>query len=926
MIRRVLFDMARRRLSLVVAATALGAVGVGVVVATVWSSQPLPSRRVAVRLLPGGTESLPRSAGPYWDEVEVARYAFDSPGAIAAWTPDRVDLNWEATRDGLLIRSSSADPSLSRDVSLDAERVRSIRVCSSGLTAGSYMQLYWAGPGEAFGEDRTLTLSRDDGTGTLLPTFTFPVSNHPRWQGTIARLRLDPTSTADRRMELFWVAALDHVVQEELVAAMVQSSFRVDVAGDVRRAVLTPPGFPFVREVEVPRHAQLRFAFGLEPGMWVRVRFRVVAEEGRTATTLLDERIGPSRSRKPVPWQQRTVDLERFAGRRVRLRFETDAAQGLDVLRGFPAFAGVEVTARGPRRPAPNVVLVIVDTLRADRLSLYGYERPTSPRLDDWARRRAVVFDRVVAPAPWTLPSHASIFTGLDSLVHGANTDEPVSGSLVTLAERLRDAGYVTYAVTGGGYLASEYGLMQGFERVSYYHEPRLDPALVGNDIESGMERALTFLDASVERPFFLLFHTYEVHSPYRAREPYFRQLHGSPWTGDPPELSTTPKEPRKEEGFLVKAWLRERLPGPHPGYRRLEPSELPLLTDLYDSNVTFADEHVGRLLDRLAQLGIEDETVVVVTSDHGESLGERGMAGHSSLQECELMVPLIVATPSGAGAGARVPTQVRLLDLAPTILDLLGMAPLEGVAGRSLAPLLSGRRADIPDEAWSYAGSSNFGLGVRVADRLKYTYNNSPWPPVAGEEALYRLDEGSRELADVSGEDPRTGELRGRARDHYETSTSGLRVSIANRETFPVEVGLKGRLVTPLQVKAFSFAGTNVDWRGQTFLFTLPPGASTTLFCEGRVFGELLVDVGPREAELGMGARLRRVVALDFLDRPWQAVLVEGAWVDDSESDLAEATGVRVAVEGGRARLRDETGGIGQELRDQLRQLGYVQ
>lgn len=914
------------RLAAGVAAVVALAVGVGVVVATVWSSMPLPSRRVAVRLLPEGTESLPRSAAPFWDEVEVARYTFDSPEAIAAWTPERVDLTFEATRDGLLIRSSSADPSLSREVSLDAERVRSIRVCSSGLTAGSYMQLYWAGPGEVFGEDRTLTLSRDDGTGNLLPTFTFPVSNHPKWQGQVARLRLDPTSTADRRMELFWVAAVDHVVQEELVAAMAQGSFRVDVAGDVRRAVLTPPSFPFVRDVEVPRHAQLRFAFGLEPGMWVRVRFRVVAEEGGTATTLLDERIGPSRSRKPVPWQQRTVDLERFAGRRIRLRFETETPQDLDLLRGFPAFAGVELCARGPRRPAPNVVLVIVDTLRADRLSLYGYGRPTSPRLEGWARRRAVVFDRVVAPAPWTLPSHASIFTGLDSLVHGANTDEPVSGSLVTLAERLRDSGYVTYAVTGGGYLASEYGLMQGFERVSYHHEPRLDPEQVGNDIESGMERALAFLDTLAERPFFLLFHTYETHSPYRAREPYFRQLHGSPWTGDPPELSTTPKEPRKEEGFLVKAWLRERLPGSHPGYRLLEPAELPLLNDLYDSNVAFADEQVGRLLDRLTQLGLDDDTVVVVTSDHGESLGERGMAGHSSLQECELMVPLIVATPSGAGAGTRVPTQVRLLDLAPTVLDLLDLEPFEGVAGRSLAPLLDGRRADIPDEAWSYAGSSNFGLGVRVADRLKYTYNNSPWPPAGGGEALYRVDEDPGERTDVAGEDPRTGELRSRARDHYESSTSGLRVSLANREATPLEVGLKGRVVTPLQAKAFDFGGENLDWRAQTLLFTLPPGTSTTLFFEGRVFGELLVEVGTQGPGAGTETTLRRVVKLDFLDRPWQAVLREGVWAEDQDSDLGEATGVRVAVEGGAVQLRHETGGVGQELRDQLRQLGYVQ
>jgi arylsulfatase A-like enzyme len=916
--------MALLKKRMVVAAAALLAVGIGVAAVRMWSSLSLPSRRVVACLLPEGSESLPRGSVPFWDEVEVARYAFDSPKGIAAWTAERIDETSDVTRDSLLIRSSSPDPTLWREVCLDASRVRAIRVRCSGLTSGSFMQLYWAAAGEAFGEDRMLSLSRDDGTGSLLPTFTFPVSSHSRWQGQIGRLRIDPTSTADRRMELFSVTALDYVVREELVAAMLQESFRVDVAGDVRRAVLVPPGFPFVREVEVPRHCLLRFAFGREPGMGAKLHFRVVVEEGGTATILLDERIGPSQSRKPVPWQQRTIDLGRFAGRRVRLRFETQSAQDLDLLHGFPAFAGLELVARSPRERRLNVVLVILDTLRADRLSLYGYGRQTSPRIDEWAQTRGVVFDRVVAPAPWTLPSHASLFTGLDSLVHGAHTDEPVSERLVTLAERLRDAGYVTYAVTGGGYLASEYGLMQGFERVSYHFEPRIEPEQTGNDIESGMERTLSWLSGLAERPFFLLFHSYETHSPYRAREPYFQQFHGGRWKGELPQLTTALREPRKEEGFLIRAWLQQRVPGPVPGHRRLEPEQLPLLQDLYDSSVAFADQQVGRLLDRLVQLGLDDDTVVIITSDHGESLGERGLAGHSSLQECELLVPLIVATPSRQGAGTRIPTQVRLLDLAPTVLDLLDLEPLEGVAGRSLAPLLRGRRAAIPDEAWSYAGSSNVGLGVRLANRLKFTYNNSPWPQIRGDEALYRLGEDPGACTNVADEDPRAADLRKRAREHYETSTSGLRVSVANREKGHLEVALKGRIVTPLQVKAFDFGGAEVDWRDQSFCFTLPPGENAKLFFDGRVFGELLVSLAVPGSGLDLEG-LKRIVKLDDLEEPWQASLTGGEWVDGPPSDPAPVTGVQVAIEGDWVRYRQKPAPIGQELREQLHDLGYV-
>ena len=914
--------MARLETRLFVAAAALLAVGVGVV--RMRSPQPLPNRRVAVRLLPAGPESLPRSSVPYWNESEITRYAFDSPEAIAAWTPERIDGIYEATRDGLRIRSSSPDPALWRDVSLDASRVRTIQVASSGLTSGSYMQLYWAAPGEPFAEDRMLSVSRDEGTGSLLPTFSFPVSVHPNWEGRIGRLRVDPTSTADRQIELVSVTALDYVVQEELVAAMVQQSFRVDVSGDVRRSVLVPPGFPFVRQVEIPPHAQLRFAFGLEPGVRVGVRFRVEIENGGVATTLLDQRIGPSRSRDPVPWQQHTVDLDQFAGRRVRLRFETESAEDLDLLLGFPVFAGLELSVPEPNRSRPNVVLVILDTLRADHLSLYGYGRPTSPRIDAWAMKHGAVFESVVAPAPWTLPSHASLFTGLDSLVHGAYTDEPMSGSDVTLAERLRDEGYVTCAVTGGGYLASEYGLMRGFERVWYYFEPRIDPEQTGNDIESGIERALGWLDGLVERPFFLLFHTYEIHSPYRARNPYFGQFRGSPWVGEPPLLSTAVREPRKEEGFLVRAWLQKRELGPVPGHRRLEPDELPLLKDLYDSEIAFADFHVGRLLDRLVQLGLDDSTVVVVTSDHGESLGEGGLAGHSSLHECELLVPLIVATPSRQGAGTRISTQVRLLDVAPTVLDLLDMEPLENVQGVSLVPLLLGRDADVPDEAWSYAGSSNFGLGLRLANRLKYTYSNSPWPPISGVEALDRLDEDPAAFTPVATEDQTAEKLRELAREHYEAATSGLRVSLSNRESLPLRIALKGRMVTPLQVKAFAFGGIDIDWRSQTLFFTLPPGEEVTLFCEGRVFGELLVEIVPLGAKHGPW-RLRRIIDLDLPVRSWQANLTDGGWIDDPVSDLDGVTGVRVVIEGDRVRFRREFHRVTQELREQLRNLGYV-
>jgi hypothetical protein len=141
--------------------------------------------RIAARLLPPTTETLPHQV-PFYEEVEVASFQLDSPAELAAWTPERIDKVYEQSRDGLLITTSSPDPSIFRAVDTDAASVEAIRVKSSGLTSDAYMQLYWAGAGEPFSEERTLGVGRDDGTGALIPTYTFRVKDHPRWTGKIA--------------------------------------------------------------------------------------------------------------------------------------------------------------------------------------------------------------------------------------------------------------------------------------------------------------------------------------------------------------------------------------------------------------------------------------------------------------------------------------------------------------------------------------------------------------------------------------------------------------------------------------------------------------------------------------------------------------------------------------------------------------------
>ncbi|MGH7857567.1 MAG: sulfatase, partial [Candidatus Binatia bacterium] len=479
----------------------------------------------------------------------------------------------------------------------------------------------------------------------------------------------------------------------------------------------------------------------------------------------------------------------------VRLVLDTDAAAGADPLRGIGAWSGVDLVAGVPPPEAPpNVLLVSIDTLRADHLSLYGYARPTTPAIDAWAKRSGVTFDNVVAPSPWTLPSHASLFTGWNATRHGVNYDQSaVPGELVLLAEILRKAGWATAAFTGGALLDPRFGFVQGFDRYRYWaawEAPQSD------ELRSHVDRALRFLDENAPRPFFLFLHTYEVHTPYRKREPFF-----SRWSESPSLAASVnflrPEPPRAANGFRVRETLVwETGVAPRP----LQPDEVTTAVAMYDSAIAYADEQIGRLLHKLDELGISDRTLVVLTSDHGELFGEHGEFGHYSLYDENLLVPLVISLPRKFGGGRRVTRQVRLVDVPVTILDLVGAPSLPEPDGTSLAPDLLGTKNDEGLDAWSYAASSNYGIALRLADGSSYVFNNTVWRPDQANEEIRRptstgISRGAtRREHDIE-------RLRGRARTEL-AGVPGLRVSFSNREAAPLVGEIRGP-VPPIAVKS---------------------------------------------------------------------------------------------------------------------------
>jgi arylsulfatase A-like enzyme len=323
----------------------------------------------------------------------------------------------------------------------------------------------------------------------------------------------------------------------------------------------------------------------------------------------------------------------------------------------------------------PDVVLIVVDTLRADHLGAYGYGRPTSPRIDDLARR-GTLFESAWSAAPWTLPSVMTIVTGRHASSHRVENDGLKLGAEVpTLAETLRARGYATGGFVSHVYVSGLYGFARGFETFDDFSLTRPDYRL-----EAGMEpaadrvteAALAWLKRQGRRPVFLMVHYFDPHWPY-----------------DPPagyaDLFPNDYRGPLDAGYdSISKFIDPLVPLPSD-YRRF-------LVDRYDAEVRFVDDQVGRLLDALSAAGRTDRAWVVLTADHGEEFKEHGSMGHGrQLYEEAIRVPLIIARTTPAGGGARVAEPVGGVDLFPTIAGLAGGATAPaGLQGRSLVPLLA--------------------------------------------------------------------------------------------------------------------------------------------------------------------------------------------------------------------------------------------
>jgi arylsulfatase A-like enzyme/Flp pilus assembly protein TadD len=412
-----------------------------------------------------------------------------------------------------------------------------------------------------------------------------------------------------------------------------------------------------------------------------------------------------------------------------------------------PDAAATEQTARSSRasgRPAnsqPNILLVSLDTLRADRLGCYGASRPTSPVIDRLALE-GVRFDQAEASSSWTLPSHYSIFTGLSPLGHGVMPDLAQvqgyvfaeqhmavrgSGRETMLAEALGDLGYRTAAVTEDGWVSEKFGFDQGFASYRSQSEGSLPATARAALVELNQARG--------ETPWFLFVHTFAPHQPYHA----------------PVDLRTRWADP-EHTGF---AWPRARVP--ISDYMRFRfplfppaPSDVRTYHDLYDGQIRWADTLVEELLGWIAEEEIERDTVVAVISDHGEEIFERSTFDHGyTLFEEVTRVPLILRAPGRIPSGVVVRGPVPLTDLAATLLDLAGASDRLG-QGRSLRELWE--RPGNPSSRVAFGETTDVDGRLVAAvwsGSLKYIRREIGDRPV---ESLFDLGRDPRERYDLSG------------------------------------------------------------------------------------------------------------------------------------------------------------------------------
>ncbi len=463
-----------------------------------------------------------------------------------------------------------------------------------------------------------------------------------QWSGTVVQLEL----TVGGRGRV----AIDYIRTQTAEARFAGQEFgraEYEIGAEIRTCIYVHAPSEMRYGVRVPERGRLCVGQGiLDPT--TPVRFVIQVKCSRGTETLLRREVTDADT-----WYDAAIDMSDYAGQQVDIVFKTECDQPRKV-----AFWANPVLYQTPTDRRVNVVLYLIDALRADHLDVYGYHRRTAPNIADFGNRE-IRFARCFSTNTWTKPSVASLFTGVTMWLHGVQGwADATTDSLITFPEVLRRNGYATGSVLENSYPGPITNLARGFSNVtgpifSIQDKDRFESP---DRFESTLATSMAWIDRHRDRPFFLYVHAMECHAPYN----------------------------------LGSAFLDEYVPSGQ------EPRDI----DRYDAEIRQADVDFGRFIAGLKQRGLYEETLVILIADHGEGFGEheqrRGHAGRP--YNDQIHVPLIMHVPGSVTTSASklIEENVCSLDIAPTVLDAVGIPPVEQFQGISLLQLVNGEQKDV--------------------------------------------------------------------------------------------------------------------------------------------------------------------------------------------------------------------------------------
>lgn len=444
-------------------------------------------------------------------------------------------------------------------------------------------------------------------------------------------------------------------------------------------SLLAPPESSFVFDLKLPSNRILEFGCGILERTWDMpdrgVKFQILLEEDGNQHELFSRTLDPSQREEDRQLIAEKIDLSRYGGKKVQITFQTQASNPETGQKGLSFWYNPQLFPKpdSKKRNDINILLISLDTLRADHLGCYGYSRDTSRYIDSLADDSAV-FENTYAQSPWTLPSHTSMLTALNPYNHQVYmAHERMHSSLITAADILRINSYVCGGITAGGYVSEKYGFAKGFDT---YKGERYTAHTI-NEAELISQDAQAWLEKNQDKKFFLFLHTYQIHDPYFAHENITEAYVKGPliWKRMPlAEFFRSQPEKRK---YPFSEAEKENLVG------------------LYDGEIKYTDEVLIRpLIQKLKELHLYDRTMIILTSDHGEEFYDHDSWLHSHTLYDELInVPLFIKFPNSKYRGKRLNPVVRLIDIMPTLLEVAGIdySPFQ-FDGLSLMPVVKGR------------------------------------------------------------------------------------------------------------------------------------------------------------------------------------------------------------------------------------------